>query len=366
MSLMNIRALGVASPRVLFRDLDLAVEAGDRVGLIAGNGAGKSTLLRCIAGQAEATTGEITRRRGLRVGFVEQDVPGALLDLTLAEAVRRALAPEDREANGWKVGLVLDMFDTPDAMRGRALRALSGGWQRLALIARAWIGDPDVLLLDEPTNHLDLERMAVLEDWIRYQTEGVAMVIASHDRAFLDNCTTRTLFLRTDVCRGYAHPFSRARDLLAEDDAAAEAKLAKEAKEAARLRKNAGQLKNVGINSGSDLLLKKVHDPRIGFVSITRVKASDDLRNMTVYVSAFGQDAAAKKRTLDGLKSATPFLEREVFRGLNIKVSPELVFRLDDSLEKGQQVLQSIKEAIAADAKPAEGAAEADADEDPD
>ena len=104
----------------------------------------------------------------------------------------------------------------------------------------------------------------------------------------------------------------------------------------------------------SELLLKKVHDPRIGFVSITRVKASDDLRNMTVYVSAFGQDAAAKKRTLDGLKSATPFLEREVFRGLNIKVSPELVFRLDDSLEKGQQVLQSIKEAIAADQKPAD------------
>ena len=104
----------------------------------------------------------------------------------------------------------------------------------------------------------------------------------------------------------------------------------------------------------SDLLLKKVHDPRIGFVTITRVKASDDLRNMTVYVSAFGQDAAAKKRTLDGLKSATPFLEREVFRGLNIKVSPELIFRLDESLEKGQQVLQTIKEAIAADQKPPE------------
>jgi len=107
----------------------------------------------------------------------------------------------------------------------------------------------------------------------------------------------------------------------------------------------------------SELLLKKVHDPRIGFVSITRVKASDDLRNMTVYVSAFGKDAAAKKRTMEGLKSATPFLEREVFRGLNIKVSPELIFRLDESLEKGQQVLQTIKEAIAADAKPAEARA---------
>ena len=103
----------------------------------------------------------------------------------------------------------------------------------------------------------------------------------------------------------------------------------------------------------SELLLKKVHDPRIGFVSITRVQASDDLRNMTVWVSAFGVDEAAKKRTLDGLRSATPFLRREVFRRLEIKVSPELYFKLDDSLEKGHQVLQHIKDAVAADAAPA-------------
>lgn len=102
----------------------------------------------------------------------------------------------------------------------------------------------------------------------------------------------------------------------------------------------------------SELLLKKVNDPRIGFVSITRVKASDDLRNMTVYVSAFGQDAEAKKRTLAGLKSATPFLEREIFRRLEIKVSTELVFKIDESLEKGQQVLDHIKEAIASDSRP--------------
>jgi ribosome-binding factor A len=101
----------------------------------------------------------------------------------------------------------------------------------------------------------------------------------------------------------------------------------------------------------SELLLKKVNDPRIGFVSVTRVKASDDLRNMTVYVSAFGADAAAKKRTLQGLKSATPFLEREVFRRLDIKVAPELAFKLDESLEKGQQVLEHIKEAVASDRK---------------
>ncbi len=83
------------------------------------------------------------------------------------------------------------------------------------------------------------------------------MVIASHDRRFLDACTTRTLFLRPDVSRLYAHPYSRARQLLADDDAAQEAKLAKDAQEVQRLRRNANDLKNVGINSGSDLLLKK-------------------------------------------------------------------------------------------------------------
>jgi ribosome-binding factor A len=105
----------------------------------------------------------------------------------------------------------------------------------------------------------------------------------------------------------------------------------------------------------SELLLKKVNDPRIGFVSITRVKASDDLRNMTVYVSAFGADGPAKRRTLAGLRSATPFLQREVFRRLEIKVSPELYFKLDESLEKGQEVLKHIREAVESDRKAPEG-----------
>jgi ATPase subunit of ABC transporter with duplicated ATPase domains len=175
----------------------------------------------------------------------------------MTEAIRRALPAPEREALAWKIGLVLDMLETPEDMRDRTLSALSGGWQRLALIARVWVTDPDVLLLDEPTNHLDLQRLAVLENWVNHATDGVAMVIASHDRQFLDSCTNRTLFLRPDEQRVYAHPFSRARDLLAEDDAAREVKLARDAKEADRLRRNAGQLRNVGINSGSDLLLKK-------------------------------------------------------------------------------------------------------------
>jgi ATPase subunit of ABC transporter with duplicated ATPase domains len=257
MSLLTLRGVAIASPRPLFANLDLTVHPGQRIGLVAANGAGKSTLLRCLAGQAEPTAGTITRRRGLRTAFVEQDPPPTLLDLPMHEAIRRALPPGERDANEWRIDLLLDGFETPAEMRPRPLAQLSGGWQRMAQIARAWIVEPDLLLLDEPSNHLDLQRIEVLENWLRHGTEGTAMVIASHDRAFLDAATTHTLFLRPEGSFLYAHPFSQARDLLAADDARTEKVFAREMKEADRLRQNAGRLKNVGVNSGSDLLLKK-------------------------------------------------------------------------------------------------------------
>jgi ABC-type transport system involved in cytochrome c biogenesis ATPase subunit len=71
----------------------------DRIGLIAGNGGGKTTLLRCLAGLAEPTIGDVVRSRGMRVGYVEQDVPEKLLNLPLAEAIRRALPPVERFRN---------------------------------------------------------------------------------------------------------------------------------------------------------------------------------------------------------------------------------------------------------------------------
>ena len=257
MTLIHLRRVGMVSPRPLFRTLDLTVNANDRIGVVAANGAGKTTLLRCLAGEIAPDAGDITRRRGLRVGFVPQDVPANLLDLPLREAVRRGLPASERDTEGWKTGLVLDMLEAPSELHDRPLSALSGGWQRIALIARTWVADPDVLLLDEPTNHLDLQRLAVLENWINHATDGVAMVIASHDRHFLDTCTTHSLFLRPDASHLFAHPFSRARHLLAEADAAQHAKFARDAKDAERLRQNAGRLRNVGVNSGSDLLLKK-------------------------------------------------------------------------------------------------------------
>ena len=257
MGQIGLRDVGVHSPRPLFHNLTFNIGPGDRIGLVAGNGGGKSTLLRCIAGLAEPGSGEITRSRGLRLGFVEQDVPETLLDLTLAEAVRRALPPALREDEAWRVALVLEEFSAPDDLHDRPVRALSGGWQRLMLLARVWINEPGALLLDEPTNHLDGEKIAMLEAWISGPAAATPMLVASHDRSFLDACTTRTLFLRPGISRFYAHPYSFARQLLNDDDAAQERKTAKDSKEVDRLRRNAGALRNIGVNSGSDLLQKK-------------------------------------------------------------------------------------------------------------
>ena len=257
MTLLTTRGLAVATPRPLFAGLDLAIHPGQRIGLVAANGAGKSTLLRILAGQAESTAGDLTRRRGLQTAFVEQDVPETLLPLPMHEAIRRALPAADRAANEWRVDLLLETFETPPDLHHKPLAQLSGGWQRMALIARAWIAEPDLLLLDEPSNHLDLARIERLESWLQHETEGTGILVASHDRAFLDACTTHTLFLRPEGSRLYAHPFTAARDLLAADDERTEKIFAREMKEADRLRSNAARLKNVGINSGSDLLLKK-------------------------------------------------------------------------------------------------------------
>ena len=257
MALISLRDLGMVTPRPLFQNLTLSIGPGDRIGLVAGNGSGKSTLLRCVAGSIEPDQGSVVLSRGAGLGYVEQDVPPALLGLPLAEMLRRALPPAGREHESWRVGAVLDEFDTPDALYDRPLGALSGDWQRLALLARIWIRQPDALLLDEPTNHLDAEKIALLERWITGPAARTPMLIASHDRSFLDTSTTSTLFLRPGASLLYAHPYGTARFLLADDDAAQERKHVKDTKEVTRLRRNAGELRNIGVNSGSDLLQKK-------------------------------------------------------------------------------------------------------------
>jgi ATPase subunit of ABC transporter with duplicated ATPase domains len=262
MALITIRNLGVTLGAPLFSQLDLAVSPGDRIGIVAANGRGKSTLLKCIAGALDATAGDISRSRGLRVGYVEQTVPAGLSDIPFHDAVRQALPDEQAETEAWRIDVALDSLDVPPVLRQLPIGRLSGGWQRLALLVRVFVTDPDALLLDEPTNHLDLEKILRLETWLASLPREMPVLIASHDRAFLDATTNRTLFLRAEQSRTFSLPYSPARKALDEIDASDERRYHKDMKTAQQLRRQAAKLNNIGINSGSDLLTIKTKQIR--------------------------------------------------------------------------------------------------------
>jgi len=257
MGSISLQNLSIIAGVQLFRDLSVVIADGDRVGLIAGNGLGKTTLLRIISGLAEPTGGEVVRSRGLRLGYVEQDVPKGLMGLSMRDAVLDALPPADREAEAWKADVALDGFETPWEMRDRLISELSGGWQRLMLIARVWVSEPDALLMDEPTNHLDLAKIFRLEQWLNREARNMPLLVASHDRDFLDAVTNRTLFLRPGTSRYFPLGYTAARAELEREDEAQLAQNERDLKEATKLRKQAAKLKNIGINSGSDLLITK-------------------------------------------------------------------------------------------------------------
>lgn len=257
MTLVNLRNLGVTLGVRLFSGLNLTIAAGDRIGIVAANGRGKSTLIQCIAGAVEPTEGDVTRARSIAIGHVAQHIPAALLGLEVRDVVASALPEDRRGTESWRADIVFDELDIPEMLRARPLGTLSGGWQRLVMLARALVTEPDLLLLDEPTNHLDLERMVGLERWLAALPADMAVVVASHDRAFLDAATRRTLFLRPEASAFFALPYTRARAALDENDAADDRRYRRDMKTAQQLRRQAAKLNNIGVNSGSDLLTVK-------------------------------------------------------------------------------------------------------------
>ena len=257
MSLINLKNFGVTLGTPLFSGLDFTINDGDRIGLVAANGRGKSTLLRCLAGTMEPTMGDITCVRGLRISHVEQDMPVTILPLSVYDFVLRALPSEQAETEGWRVDIVLDDLAVPDDLRHKPLDQLSGGWQQIARLAAAWLIEPDILLMDEPTNHLDLARIGMVQHWLATVARNKPIVLASHDRAFLDAVTNRTLFLRETNSQVFALPYTPARNALATVDASHQRRFDNDMKQAKQLRRQAAKLKNIGINSGSDLLVVK-------------------------------------------------------------------------------------------------------------
>jgi ATP-binding cassette subfamily F protein 3 len=232
---------------VILDQIDAALALGDRVGLVGPNGAGKTTLLRIAAGVDEPDRGKVTRKRGMTLGMLAQE---AHLDEAFMAApdVRRAVRHgaahleqmavelEAMERGGHVAepeyetlqhryetlgGYTLDQR-VDEALFGlgftiaeveRPPSSLSGGEQTRAALARLVIAAPELLLLDEPTNHLDLGALEWLEDHLR--RGAGSLLVASHDRAFLDGTVTRVWELRDrriTIFRGDYSAYHRQRE----------------------------------------------------------------------------------------------------------------------------------------------------------
>lgn len=195
----------------VLEDVSLNVESGVRACVTGRNGEGKSTLLKVIAGRIEPDAGEIIRAPGLKVAYLEQEVPSD------RPGTVREIAGSEKFIS--QMGLDADaVFNT-----------LSGGMRRRVLLARALADGPDLVLLDEPTNHLDIASIEWLESYIR-RSGDTAFLFVTHDRAFLRSVATYVYDLDRGQLAGWDcdwRTFQQRKADLAADEAALWAKKAK-------------------------------------------------------------------------------------------------------------------------------------------
>ncbi|MCA6215250.1 ATP-binding cassette domain-containing protein [Ideonella sp. B7] len=229
MALLTLTQAHLAFGHVPLLDgADLSLDNGERIGLIGRNGAGKSSLLKILAGLEKPDDGLLQVQGGLRREYVPQEPflqPGATVFQVVSEGVAEAKALRERYENH-APGEDLDALQTRlEALDGwnweqrvdEALQrleldpqapvdSLSGGWRKRVALARALVATPDVLLLDEPTNHLDLDAI----DWLAGLLNNFrgALLLITHDRAFLDAVTTRIIELDRGQLRSYPGNFA--------------------------------------------------------------------------------------------------------------------------------------------------------------
>ncbi len=215
----------------LFDHATVAVNKGERVGLVGRNGSGKTTLLKLISGELHPDQGSITYPRLTRVGKVAQDAPSgqtSLIDTVLAaDAERSALLAEAEHAKDpHRIAELHERLATiqADAAPARAARILaglgfdeaaqqrpcaefSGGWRMRVALAALLFTEPDLLLLDEPTNHLDLEAALWLESYLK--SYPGTLLLVSHDRGLLNRAVNRIIHLENRRLTAYTGNYDR-------------------------------------------------------------------------------------------------------------------------------------------------------------
>ena len=226
-SLLSAQELKLSyGSQLLLNGVTLTVAPGEKVGLVGRNGCGKTSLLKILAGENEADAGEISRRRGLRTGYlpqefeldptltVRQNIESGAADLV--EWMRRYengegsdnelhdLLEKIQHADGWnlesRIKAQAGALSAPPL--DHLVAPLSGGEKRRVALCRALASQPDLLLLDEPTNHLDSESISWLEEIL--QSFPGAVVFVTHDRYFLETIATRIIEINGGTA--FSHP----------------------------------------------------------------------------------------------------------------------------------------------------------------
>ena len=201
------------SSRPILDDITFLINPRDRVALVGKNGAGKTTLLRLLAGVETPTSGRISKMGDLTIGYLPQ-VMMHTDGKTLREDVMSVLKTNShQDEQGDEARFIAEMdrtiiglgFERKDF--DRPCSEFSGGWRMRIELAKILLQHPDLLLLDEPTNHLDIESIQWLEDFLKNNSS--ALVLVSHDRAFLDNVTTRTIEITLGRIYDYNAPYSQ-------------------------------------------------------------------------------------------------------------------------------------------------------------
>lgn len=186
--------------KLLFEELSFVIGEREKLGLIGPNGAGKSTLLKILAGIEPSDGGTISRARGKKWAYVEQNEffneDSSLKQIAITQLQQAGRDPLDSEL---QAAIYLSMVGFQD--QDQTVATLSGGWRKRLSLAIALAKDPDLLILDEPTNHMDWDGILWLEDVLKSFKK--AFVLVSHDRTFLNHLCNRTMEINRLYKGGY-------------------------------------------------------------------------------------------------------------------------------------------------------------------